>query len=431
MVAVIECFTATIDVNEEGTPLTENEFTQASRDFHANTPLDKRKSLGQYMTPATVSRYLADQLDIQPGERVLDPAVGTGELLLAVIDRQPEATYEGWDIDEDVLVYARKNLTDDQAVLRCRSTLDVQEPGTWDVIIANPPYFEIKATPEQKARYASVIGGRPNIFALFFHQALDLLAPGGRLGFIVPPSMNNGAFFANLRRHIVREGAVKHVKVFKKSDMFHSAQTSVQVIIVEKRAAEHVAPAALGPHIFELSGGQFFVNDAEQLRQFWVGKESLHALGYRAITGTVVWNKYKDTLLPVERLDDDDVTPLIYASDIKTDAEGNTSIVWADKHNHRRGVPEGMASKGQTEEGIVVNRITGGLGSQSLRAAYVDTPFYGENHVNVVLPRPGVAQKVSWDELLRRIRGVNMEYISEFTGNTQISATELEHYLPL
>ena len=58
--------------------------------------------------------------------------------------------------------------------------------------------------------------------------------------------------------------------------------------------------------------------------------------------------------------------------------------------------------------------------------------FLGENHVNVIRKRKGINQLVDWEQLLMLLRnpGIN-ERIQKLTGNTQISCTELTHFLPL
>jgi hypothetical protein len=83
---------------------------------------------------------------------------------------------------------------------------------------------------------------------------------------------------------------------------------------------------------------------------------------------------------------------------------------------------------------IVVNRITGSVGSGSLRCAMIPNgmDFVGENHVNVIVPQPEREQLVDWDLLLSALRKPEInERIRLLTGNTQVSATELTNWIPL
>ncbi len=65
-----------------------------------------RKSLGQFLTPASLARFAWEQLGYIPeGSRILDPAVGSGNLLAALIeyllDKGCTGEYwlEGYEID--------------------------------------------------------------------------------------------------------------------------------------------------------------------------------------------------------------------------------------------------------------------------------------------------------------------------------------------
>ena len=85
-----------------------------------------------------------------------------------------------------------------------------------------------------RQRYKQVIGGRPNIFSLFFAAGLGALKSGGLLGYVVPPSMNNGAFFAKLRSYISQRASIEYLKVYTDNDLFLDAQTAVQLIVLRK-----------------------------------------------------------------------------------------------------------------------------------------------------------------------------------------------------
>lgn len=82
-------------------------------------PLAERKALGQYMTPATIGDMMAARLfDGLPADgnthgtpSVIDPACGTGELLLAVHRACPTARLAGCDVDPRMIDAAIANLS--------------------------------------------------------------------------------------------------------------------------------------------------------------------------------------------------------------------------------------------------------------------------------------------------------------------------------
>ncbi|MBC9706041.1 MAG: SAM-dependent DNA methyltransferase [Enterococcus sp.] len=394
-----------------------SEFLQSSLDYTLNTPLEHRKKNGQYMTPRAVSSLLLDRLPIKDGDRVLDPAVGTGELLYAASERVPGASYEGWDIDETILKYTSSQ---ENMEFFHRDALSVEATPQYDVIIANPPYFEFKLNIEQKRKFLPVIGGRVNIFTLFFYQSLNLLKDGGYLGFIVPPSMDNGAYFKNLRRWLLDNAELKDLFVINKSDHFIDAQTAAQIIVFQKKSGSKNHKFVF--RSVDKSNGvdnPIFTTDVDYLSSAWEEKHSLWDLGYVATTGSVAWNQFKGKFLS-------DGLPLLYSKDITAQGMIAMNPLLDDRHY----LPDGIPGK-VTTPAIVVNRITGAVGSGALRAAlYTEGDFYGENHVNVITPRTGVEQKITLEELFKQVTAVDSKYLGLLTGNTQISAKELTHHIP-
>ncbi len=392
--------------------------------YLASRPKDERKSIGQFLTPRALRDALVKHVGLAPGMRVLDPGVGTGEFLATCRDACSDLELEGWDIDEPALDVARQLVP--EAKLELRSALDAPPSGAFDVVIGNPPYYEMRSMDvAHKKAYASVISGRPNIFSLFFAVGLNQLRPGGRLAYVVPPSMNNGAYFANLRSHILERGAVEYLEVIEDKFLFADVQTAVQLIVIRKGQQSSRYAVDLG----ELSGSPkhriMFSAHSDAIRGQYAGRSSLWALGYEAVTGTVVWNTKKDQL---RREAEESAIPLIWAHNIQSARE----IILTPEHPKKPQYVLGV--KAEVGPAVVVNRITGSVGTGSLRCALIPPgmAYVGENHVNVIRARRGARQAVGWDQLLALLRtpGVN-ERVRLLTGNTQLSASELTHWLPL
>ncbi|MBX7190175.1 MAG: N-6 DNA methylase, partial [Solirubrobacterales bacterium] len=210
-----------------------------------------RKARGQYLTPRPVAEALIDRVGLQPGLRVLDPGVGTGELLRALLDREPDLEVTGWDTDPTAIRAAGELVP--EARLKLRSALDPDagsstpagssgpdgtETGGFDLVIGNPPYFQLRLDPEERKRFAGVISGRPNIFALFFQIGLQELKPGGTLAFIVPPSMNSGAYFEALREYIAARAKITDLTILEGTGLFEGANTAIQLLVLRKNGPE-------------------------------------------------------------------------------------------------------------------------------------------------------------------------------------------------
>jgi adenine-specific DNA-methyltransferase len=126
---------------------------------------------------------------------ILDPGCATGAFIAGVIrwceDRKlaiPRIV--GIDSDLRHLREARVKFERYPSVeIRHADFLGNRLPE-FDYVIGNPPYVPITALDEkEKARYRrsfATARGRFDLYLLFFEQALNCLAPGGRLAFITP-----------------------------------------------------------------------------------------------------------------------------------------------------------------------------------------------------------------------------------------------------
>ena len=421
----------------------------ATQRWLMETPLAERKRLGQYMTPEILREKLLDRCELFAGMRVLDPGVGTGEFLKSVSARQPQAETHGWDVDPKVLEAASANAP--LSRLAVRSALEEFDGEPFDLVIGNPPYFEFKASPEMRRRFAGVIAGRVNVFALFFQVGLEALRAGGQLAYVVPPSMNSGAYFEPLRRYLLERAEIEFLEVQRHQGLFTGAQTPVQLLVLRKFGES--PPASVDdrgqgdrgerPRALRKSGGReplggrrhafmresagfsrvlFLENPAEALSAF-DGRRSLYELGYEAVTGTVVWNQHRKEL---RRASTNGEVPLIWSHNI------NDGLRLSP--DHRR--PQYIETDKSTLSGpaIVVNRVVGAVGSGELRCALVGEgmSFLAENHVNVIRRREDLEPLIDWGRLLQGLQAKETAGFARLvTGNTQISATELTHLLPI
>lgn len=391
------------------------QHTSYTLDYLHRTPLPQRKSLGQYMTPETIREALVSRLPGKRYRRVLDPGVGTGEFLISVRRRFPRAELHGWDVDPEVLKVARKNIT--RAKLVVRDALKAPSVETFDLVIGNPPYYEFKPSEDLRKAYGDVISGRPNIFALFFKAGLNLLSEGGVLAYVVPTSMNNGAYFAALREHILKVADIHSFDVVSGTDRFIDAQQSVMGIVLIKTSTPKLSPQ----NVFEKNGLRIFTRDSKDLESLYARRKTLGEMGFRVSTGQVVWNQRKDDLTN----DPQGAVPLLWAHNIGKDGELVFPVV-GDKPQYVRNVTGGVGPA------VIVNRITGAGEKALLRAALVPAGmrFVAENHANVVTAPEGTPVS-AYRSIIEQLRSERTrDFARKLTGNTQISKTELERIIP-
>ena len=402
-------------------PAVTEAFRPATRRHVANVGIAHRKATGQYFTPRSIRQRLLDHLDLVPGMTVLDPGAGTGEFLLDVLEREPEAQVAGFEVDPDLARLCRE----EHGLLGVegRDALTAGVKNAYDLVLGNPPYFEVRTTREVLARYGGVVSGRPNVFAMFFQVGLDAVKPGGTLAYVVPPSMNNGAYFAALRRWILERAAIERLEVLRNARLFDGAEQTVQLLVLRKgeRSDRHVfrSTTAIGLE------NPIFLDDPKTLADLVGGYATLHELGYEARTGRCVWNRHKDDL---RREPGPDAIPLVWAHNVTDDGLRLTP-------DHPRRPQYIRTDRPDAGPAIVVNRVTGAVGYGALRAGLIPdgTAFLGENHVNVVRPRAGVAAPgATLEEVLEGLRSPRVaKALRLLTGNTQLSAKELTHVVPV
>ena len=129
-----------------------------------------RKRHGRHYTPPELAGFLARRgaAHLPPGKglRILDPACGDGELLLAAATAAAERGHEvselaGLDLDADALGRARQRLAGVAAPVSLsagdftRAPGGGAPPGRFDLIITNPPYVRTQVLGAEVSRQAA------------------------------------------------------------------------------------------------------------------------------------------------------------------------------------------------------------------------------------------------------------------------------------
>jgi type I restriction-modification system DNA methylase subunit len=116
----------------------------------------------------------------------------------------------------------------------------------FDCIIGNPPYIRVqelkKWAPEEcefyKWNYKAAAKGNYDIYVVFTERALNLLAPDGLLGFIMPHKFWQAQYGEGLRKLIADGKHLKAVVDFKQEQVFRGATTYTAIHVISKSASE-------------------------------------------------------------------------------------------------------------------------------------------------------------------------------------------------
>jgi len=172
----------------------------ADRRARAAAGAGVRKRHGRHYTPVRLAEFLAERLlehVVPHGQlRILDPACGDGELLLAVhraaARRFPgiPLRLSGYDLDPAAIEVARARSAGLRADWRVGDFLCAAtelEDCSFDAVITNPPYVRTQQLGAATARILSIrfgLRGRIDLTHPFVASVPRLLRPGGVLGLL-------------------------------------------------------------------------------------------------------------------------------------------------------------------------------------------------------------------------------------------------------
>jgi adenine-specific DNA-methyltransferase len=225
--------------------------------------ITERKASGAHYTPVELSHFVAKKIwentsSDKTNLSALDPAVGDGELLLALGNTADGriSTLAGFDIDEAAVGEATNKLrtldasgtsidlvkcdflndisTDLQSSLLDEDTLRAEAV---DLVIANPPYIRTQVLGSKQSQdLAKKYGltGRVDIYHAFIAKIAEILKPGGIAGLIVSNRFMYTQGGKSIRELILREFDVLHIWDFGDTKLFEAAVLPAVLILRKK-----------------------------------------------------------------------------------------------------------------------------------------------------------------------------------------------------
>jgi len=198
------------------------------------------------MTPDTVGMlvgYLVNKFIKQPEFRLLDPAVGTGNLLTTVLNQlHREVGSIGVEIDDLLikLAYVNANLQEHPVQLFNQDSLEPLFIDPVDVVIGDLPvgYYpnDIRAADYQL--HPSI--GHAYSHHLFIEQSIRHTKPGGYLFFIIPNGLFESEQAAQLHEFF-KENIVIQALLQLPTSMFKNKNAAKSILVLQKQG-EGVKP---------------------------------------------------------------------------------------------------------------------------------------------------------------------------------------------
>lgn len=230
--------------------------------------LPNKKRNGIVYTPQAMAQYLSKQMlsfhnsDFTGKVKVLDPAIGNGELAIALItclkkNGIRDITVFGFETDPTAAESTKSRLETmfpeiEIEILNCDFVeFMLEERGTFfdhhkecndfDFIIANPPYIRTQILGADKAQKLAKkihLTGRVDIYYVFMMLSIELMKPDGISGFITSNRFMTIKAGTQVRKFFIQKTSIKKVIDFGDTHLFTAAVLPCIVVFGQKTGAE-------------------------------------------------------------------------------------------------------------------------------------------------------------------------------------------------
>lgn len=208
---------------------------------------------GEYYTPRAITQLMTQMTNPRLGEKVLDPAAGTGGFLSAAIDhiRSNEVhtlededvlqkTITGWELKPVSYVLGLTNLIlhgldvpDWHYIDSLKTEYNSIGPKQHvDVILANPP-FGASIADGVESNFPASFRCRESA-DLFVILMIQLLKPGGRCAIVLPDGCITGDGYKERIREKLLTDCNLHTIIRLPQSTFHPATVSTNLLFFEK-----------------------------------------------------------------------------------------------------------------------------------------------------------------------------------------------------
>jgi adenine-specific DNA-methyltransferase len=441
----------------------------------------KRSELGQFLTPSTVARFMASLFEARAGDlRIIDAGAGVGSLTAALVDelcgREPisrSITATAYELDQDLSAYLSSTLG--ACAARCRErqvgfTAEVvvgdfiragvemldaglfsEKRRSFNLAILNPPYRKINADSETRALLRRIGIETSNLYTAFLALVVQLLDGGGELVAITPRSFCNGPYFRPFRELLLTHMSIERIHVYESRDVafgdddvlqenviLHAAKRpsrgTVTISSSEDPSDELVTCREVpDTDVVRPDDRERFIHVVtDELGQFVSDRMrslggSLAELGVAVSTGRVVDFRAQEHLRaePSARC-----APLIYPAHFT-----NGFVEWPKKGKKPNAIAENASTRDLLVPAgtyVLVKRFSSKEEPRRVVAALFDpkrvnTERVGfENHLNVYHSEGrGIPVAVARGLVAFLNSTLVDEYFRQFSGHTQVNATDL------
>jgi len=248
--------------------LTKTERDVISESFQAFWGPGLRGEKGQFFTPKNVVKMCVAMLDPKPGDKVIDPAAGSGGFLIEVLShlKSKESAKNIFGIDKEIdLVKICKAymaiVGNGHSNIFCADSLypeswqeDIKNKirdNSFDIVLTNPPFgakihiddknilknFKLGhkwIKEKNKWRMTGKIAKQvPQI--LFIERCLQILKPGGKMAIVLPDGLFGNPSDSYVWEYILNEAKILAIVSLPPETFLPSTHTKTSVLFLEKK----------------------------------------------------------------------------------------------------------------------------------------------------------------------------------------------------
>lgn len=221
-------------------------IVQTNKRFTITPDKDRKRELGQFLTPPAVADFMASLFKACWSEvRLLDAGAGTGTLSAALIKRlcrremKPKSiSLTAYEIDASLIdglyrsihscreecnrvgiMFTGSVFNEDfikAAIPITDKNLFSRSPQRFNAVIVNPPYRKINSNSSTRLMLRSMGIETSNLYSGFLALLARLAADNGEMVAITPRSFCNGPYFKSFREEFLEKMSLRRLHVFEK-----------------------------------------------------------------------------------------------------------------------------------------------------------------------------------------------------------------------
>jgi site-specific DNA-methyltransferase (adenine-specific) len=200
------------------------------------------------MTPDSIGilfGYLVQKFWTKEELRLLDLAVGTGNLLTTVMNHQQGKNIAAYGVDIDDLLLqlalVNANLQEQQIEFFNQDSLEHLFIDPVDVVVSDLPVGYYPNDVRSNDFKVKSDNGHTYAHHLFIEQSMNYIKPGGYAFFVIPNNLFESEQAANLHDYIKEEVHIQGIMQLPET-LFKNKQSAKSILILQKKGNNIVAP---------------------------------------------------------------------------------------------------------------------------------------------------------------------------------------------